>query len=85
MKTETLHMDSDSVAMLETDELTVVRQGGRVEVWDGDGRTHYGNLPENVSVADVRLCMLFYERGHVDGLYAGREEAKRQIRTALGL
>ena len=85
MNTATLHMDSDSVALLETDELTAVRQGGRVEVWDGDGCTHYGNLPENVSAADVKRYMLFYERGRLAGVDEGRNEAKRTMRAALGL
>jgi len=85
MSTATLYMDEDCVTLLETDDIIAVRQGGRVEVWDSDGCTHYGNLPENVTGTDVVRYIQFYERGRTEGIAEGRETAKVIMRAALGL
>lgn len=81
----TVYIDEEAVVIIADDNLLVIRQHGRVEVWHAGGETHLGNLPMDATETEIRKATEFWLNGYTAGITAGRDEAQAKLRAALGL
>lgn len=80
-----LILEDKHVIVLQNDRFIAVRQNGRVELWDVEGDTHFGNLPEDATEGAMEGAYMCWRRGYEYGLRVGRETALQAVRSAIGL
>lgn len=82
-----MYLEPEHQIVYKDSDVLAVRQNGRVEVWSADGETNYGNIA-GPNAADRHVVMAVWRswsRGFDEGMKAGADGARSEMRAALGL
>lgn len=80
-----LYLHEKHTEIVSDGYVLAIRQNGHVEVWDADGETSIGVLPEDATEGDVLRAFAFYTNGIRAGEKYGAERTRQAMRAALGL
>jgi hypothetical protein len=80
----TLSLEQTHEIIYNEEDIIAIRQGGAVEIWGSDGESFLGTIPENSTSETVKMILVFFHRGYLEGKQRGRIEIQVALRQLIG-